>query len=171
MTGVGDASRRLSRWAGIGVVACALGFAALYAGLFWRDNAAPLVSLAGASAPAPGAFVHAVQRCRVDGRRLVVQGWAVRKGEGWPLGDNRVVLRLADGSARALDTAWLAQPTLKTVLEQRTDEKRTYYAPGFVASLNLGVADLSLAGADLFVDWRAGPTHALLPLDCPELTR
>ncbi|TBV70390.1 hypothetical protein [Pseudoxanthomonas winnipegensis] len=162
--------RALSRWAGIGVAACALGFAAFYALLFWRDNAAPVASDAAAAAPAPGMFLYATERCEVDGERLRVQGWALRKGQGWPIGGNRVLLRLGDGRLRALDTAWQARPQLAPLLKARTGEKRTYYAPGFAASLNLAVAGVSLQGARLFLDWRAGDTPALLPLDCAGLS-
>jgi len=35
-----DGARWLSRWAGIGIAACAVGFALFYLGLFRRDNAA-----------------------------------------------------------------------------------------------------------------------------------
>lgn len=165
-----EQGRALSRWAGIGLVACALGFAAFYALLFRRDNAAPVVAGAAVATPAPGAFLYATERCVVDDEHLRVQGWAIRKGHGWPIGGNRVVLRLADGRLRALDTAWQARPQLAPLLKARTGEKRTYYAPGFGASLNLRVAGVPLQGARLLLDWRAGDRHALLPLDCARLS-
>lgn len=167
-----DGARRLSRWAGIGIAACAVGFALFYLGLFRRDNAAPAIDLAGI-APAPaGQFFHHLDHCRVTARTLVVRGWAVRKGHSWPLTHSRVVLRLADGRAVGLDTAWLEQqPALARAIHARTGDQVVYYAPRFAASLNTSVAGIDPAGARLLLLWEQGPVRALLPLDCPGLAR
>jgi len=167
----GDAARQLSRWAGIGLAACALGFGLFYLALFRRDNAAAPVDLTGIPAAETGQFFQQVQDCRVTPHGLVVRGWVVRKGRSWPLTRSRVVLRLADGRAAGLDTAWLEQPRLATAIHARTRDRVTYYAPGFAASLNTRVAGIDLRGARLFVRWDEGAARALLPLDCPALTR
>jgi hypothetical protein len=165
----GETSRRLSRWAGWGVAACALGFGALYLALFLRDNAAPSVDTAGAAVPADGRFFHATTFCRMTPDRVVVRGWAVRKGAGWPLTHNQVVMRLANGRTVALDTALLDSQKLADTIHALTGDKRTYYAAGFAASLNLRAARLHARGARLFLDWREPPVRALLPLDCPKV--
>ncbi len=167
MSQAGDTSGRLSRWAGWGVAACALGFGGFYLALFLRDNAAPPVDLAGA-VPADERFFHATTFCRVTPDRAVVRGWAVRKGTGWPLTHNRVVMRLANGRAVALDTALLESQKLAGTIHALTGDKRIYYAAGFAASLNLRTAGLDARGARLFLDWREPPVRALLPLDCPK---
>lgn len=168
----GDVARPLSRWAGIGIVACALGFGLFYSALFRRDNAAPTVDLAGIAMARPGRFFHEVNHCRVTADTLVVRGWAVRKGRSWPLTRSRVVLRLADGRAVGLDTAWLGQqPALAEAIHARTGDQVVYYAPRFAASINTSVAGIDLAGSRLLLDWDEGQVRALLTLDCPELAR
>lgn len=165
----GETARSLTLWAGIGVAVCALGFGAFYLLQFRRDNAAAAVDLAGI-APAPaGLFFHVTEDCRLMADRVVVRGWAVRKGQSWPLTRNRVVMRLADGRVVALDTAWLQRPKLAGAIHAQTRDKTLYYAAGFAASLNLAAAGINAHGARLFVDWEQGNTRALLPLDCAEV--
>lgn len=168
MSECGETSRRLSRWAGWGVAACALGFGGFYLALFLRDNAAPAVDLAGMAAAPEGRFFHATTFCRITPDRAVVRGWAVRKGTGWPLTHNRVVMRLANGRAVALDTALLDSQALAGSIHARTGDKRIYYAASFAASLNLRSAGLDARGARLFLEWRESAVRALLPLDCPK---
>jgi hypothetical protein len=162
------ASQTLSRWAGRGIWACALVFGVFYLLLFQRDNAAPAVDLAGIPMAQPGVFFHATTFCRMTPDRVVVRGWAVRKGHGWPLTHNRVVMRLASGRAVALDTAMLESRKLADAIHVLTGDTRIYYAPGFAASLNLHSAGLDARGAQLFLDWREPSVRALLPLDCPK---
>ncbi|WP_093134688.1 hypothetical protein [Pseudoxanthomonas sp. GM95] len=148
------------------MLACALGFGGLYLALFLRDNAAPPVALPAAPTTPDGRFAHATTFCRITADRVVVRGWAVRKGTGWPLTHNRVVMRLADGRGVALDTAMLDSKDMADTIHAATDDTRTYYAARFVASLNLRVAGLDARGARLFLDWHEGQVRALLPLDC-----
>lgn len=164
----GETARRLSRWAGSGVLACALGFGAFYLVLFRRDNAAPTLDLTGIPMAQPGVFFQATTFCRMTPERVVVRGWAVRKGHGWPLTRNQVVMRLASGRMVALDTAMLESQKLADAIHALTHDRRTYYAAGFASSLNLETAGIDARGARLFLDWREASVRALLPLDCPK---
>lgn len=164
----GETARRLSRWAGSGVLACALGFGMFYLLLFRRDNAAATLDLAGVPMAQPGVFFHATTFCRMTSDRVVVRGWAVRKGHGWPLTHSRVVMRLASGRTVALDTAMLESQKLADAIHALTHDQRIYYAAGFAASLNLETTDIDARGARLFLDWREPSVRALLPLDCPK---
>ncbi|WCE02776.1 hypothetical protein [Pseudoxanthomonas sp. JBR18] len=162
-----DASPLLDRWALAALIACALAFPALYLGLYLRDNAAPEVRLEGATVAVPPAFLHATEACRLGPEAVLVRGWVVHKGRGWPLTHSRVVMRLAEGRVVALKTAWLERPDLTDAVHARTGDTVNYHAPGFAASLDLATAGVQAQGAQLFVDWREGGDRVLLPLACP----
>ncbi|WDS35825.1 hypothetical protein [Pseudoxanthomonas sp.] len=163
----------LDRWAAGGIAACALGFALFYGLLFRRDNAAPSVDVADVPLGQAGVFFHATTFCRMTPDRVIVRGWAVRKGVGWPLTRNRVVMRLANGRTVALDTAMLdsTRKMLAGTIHALTQDQRTYYAANFAASLNLKAAGVGTRDARLFLDWHEPSLRALLPLDCPRAER
>ncbi len=147
--------------------ACALLLAAFYLLMFRRDNAAPVVDLAGYRAGNDAGFQYWMDECRSNGRKVAAAGWVVREGHGASVRTVRLVLVDAgDGRARALKTTQLDRIDVSEEINRRTGGAVRYRNAGFVASLNLAAADPPVGPGTLQIAYDDGDARVLLPLRC-----
>lgn len=151
----------------IGLLGSALGVTAFYLVLFWRDNAAPPVSLAGFRIGDGYGFQYHMDRCRWNDKKVAVTGWIARQGHGADRRSVRVlVVDHADGSAYALKTSLQQRDDVRKLLNRRLGDRIDYRYAGFTASLSLQTAGKDFQQGQLYVAYEDADLRVLLPLPC-----
>lgn len=145
---------------------CAFALAAFYALLFQRDNAAPVVDPAGFSNDDDG-FLHHMDGCWSNDKKLAASGWIVRKGHGAARRSVKVVV-VEDGSGqvRAMKTSQIDREDVSKEVNRRRGDAIRYRNAGFSASLNRRVAEPQIGPGALYIAFDDGEKKVMLPIPC-----
>ncbi|HVI59656.1 MAG TPA: hypothetical protein VM619_12410 [Luteimonas sp.] len=171
MTGT-DPDKRLRLLVNLLLPACALVLAAFYFSMFRRDNAAPVVDLAGYRVGDAAGFRYGMERCWWNERKIGATGWIVRERRGMSQRSVRVVLVDRDGRAHALKTTLLDRADVSKRLNEQLGNAVRYRNAGFTASLNLTAAGMVGRPGSLSIAYDDGEARILLPIPCrPEQLR
>lgn len=168
----GGAMRRLDRWIAGGLVAAALGLAALYGA-----RVAAFRTLEPFRGPVAGyeafaAFRGEMERCDVRSGQFVVRGWIARPGVSRARHATRVVLRdSADGRLFVLRTDLTVRPDVNTRLAAELRDGIDYRTSGFAAWVDLARSTPAIEQARVFIAYdeggaRAGERYVLVATEC-----
>lgn len=168
----GGAMRRLDRWIAGGLVAAALGLAALYGA-----RVAAFRTLEPFRGPVAGyeafaAFRGEMERCDVRSGQFVVRGWIARPGVSRARHATRVVLRdSADGRLFVLPTDLTVRPDVNARLAAELRDGIDYRTSGFAAWVDLARSTPAIEQARVFIAYdeggaRAGERYVLVATEC-----
>lgn len=162
-----DQAKRARVLVNIFLPACVLVLAAFYLLIFRRDNAAPVVDLAGFSNGSHAGFQYRMEKCWSNGKKLAAAGWVVREGHGNARRTVRVVLvDDQSGQARALKTTQFDRQDVSKQINQQLGDAVRYRNAGFAASLNLAAAEPPVRPGALYVAYDDAGRKVLLPIPC-----